>query len=321
MSLDLYIGNKNYSSWSLRPWLLLKHLKEPLIESHMAAHSVLRDGMQGARGSEWSIPFATSATQQTARKISARGGCAKIARSRRCAPRHRSPSYDLRRTPCDHRDFVSNAAYGGLDQRFLTIPFTEHMVSVAGRDYNPALRPISANSRVPCLHVDGFQIWESLAIAEYLAEQNPQLWPVDAKARARARSISAEMHAGFANLRKAMPFNLKLKLKGKVADAAVQRDIDRIVEIWTEARTRFATPNGKLAGPYLFGAFSIADGMYAPIACRFHTYNVSLPPVAAEYRDTLLAHPTMLEWYDAALKETEAHAHTDELEKEYGGPR
>jgi len=224
MSLDLYIGNKNYSSWSLRPWLLLKHFN---------------------------------------------------------------------------------------------IPFTEHMVSVAGRDYNPSLRPIAGNARVPCLHVDGFQIWESLAIAEYLAEQHPQLWPADAKARARARSISAEMHAGFANLRKAMPFNLKSRYKGKQADAAVQRDIDRIIEIWLEARTQFATSEG----PYLFGDFSIADGMYAPIACRFHTYNVPLPPVAAEYRDTLLSHPAMQEWREAALRETEAHAHTDELAKEYGGER
>jgi glutathione S-transferase len=224
MSLDLYIGNKNYSSWSLRPWLLLKHLG---------------------------------------------------------------------------------------------IPFAEHMVSVAGRDYNPALRPISANAKVPCLHVDGFQIWESLAIAEYLAEQNPNLWPTDAKARARARSISAEMHAGFANLRKAMPMNLKFRLKGKPADAAVQRDIDRIVEIWTEARTRFATPDG----PYLFGAFSVADAMYAPIACRFQTYNVPLTAEAKAYSDNLLAHPAIQEWYAAALQETEAHAHYDDLAKEYGGPR
>lgn len=228
MSLDLYIGNKNYSSWSLRPWLLLKHLG---------------------------------------------------------------------------------------------IPFTEHMVSVAGRDYNPALRPIAGNARVPCLHVDGFQIWDSLAIAEYLAEQHPQLWPADARARARARSISAEMHSSFVNLRKAMPMNLKFKLKGKPADAAVQRDIDRIIEIWLEARTQFATPNGKPGGPWLFGAFSVADGMYAPIAWRFHIYNVPLPPVAREYRDTLLAHPAMREWYDAALKETEAHAHYDDLAKEYGGVR
>jgi len=224
MSLDLYIGNKNYSSWSLRPWLLLKHLN---------------------------------------------------------------------------------------------IPFTEHMVSVTGGDYNPKLLSISKNAKVPCLYVDGFQIWESIAIAEYLAEQHPQLWPADAKARARARSISAEMHSGFGNLRKAMPFNLKFKFKGKQADEATQRDIDRIIEIWTEARTQFATSNG----PYLFGDLTVADGMYAPIVCRFETYNVPLPPVAAEYRDAMLAHPAMKEWYEAGLKETEAHAHTDALEKEYGGMR
>ncbi len=224
MTLDLYIGNKNYSSWSLRPWLLLKHL--------------------------------------------------------------------------------------GL-------PFTEHMVSVAGRDYNPALRPVSGNARVPYLHDDGFQIWESLAIAEYLAEQHPQLWPAERRARARARSISAEMHAGFANLRRAMPMNLKFQLKGKPADASVQRDIDRIVEIWTEARTQFATQEG----PYLFGAFSVADAMYAPIVWRFHIYNVALPLLAAAYRDLMLAHPAMREWYAAALQESEAHAHYDDLAQEYGGPR
>ncbi len=221
---DLYIGNKNYSSWSLRPWLLLRHF---------------------------------------------------------------------------------------------AIPFTEHMVSVAGRDYNPALKPLSGNARVPCLHEDGFQVWESIAIAETLAERYPQMWPADAQARARARSVSAEMHAGFAKLRTAMPMNLKLKLKGKAPTPEVQRDIDRVVDIWTEARTQFATG----AGPYLFGEFSVADAMYAPIAWRLHIYNVALPPLAATYRDTLLAHPAMQEWYAAALKESEAHAHYDQLADEYGGPR
>jgi glutathione S-transferase len=221
---DLYLGNKNYSSWSLRPWLLMKH-------------------------------------------------------------------------------------FG--------ISFTEHMVSVGGRDYNPMLKPIAGNARVPSLHVDGFQVWESLAIAEYLAEHEPRMWPADAKARARARSISAEMHAGFTHLRSAMPMNLKLSLKGKPATPEVQSDIDRIVEIWQEARTQFATG----AGPWLFGDFSIADAMFAPIAWRFHTYNVPLPPVAAAYRDTLLAHPAMQEWHAAALKETEAHAHYDKVAEEYGGVR
>ncbi len=221
---DLYIGNKNYSSWSLRPWLLMKH-------------------------------------------------------------------------------------FG--------IPFREHMVSVAGRDYNAALKPLAGNARVPCLHDDGFQVWESIAIAEYLAERHPAMWPADARARARARSISAEMHAGFAKLRTAMPMNLKLKLKGKPPTPEVQRDIDRIVEIWEEARTQFATADG----PYLFGAFSVADAMFAPVAWRFHVYNVPLPPVAAAYRDALLAHPAMIEWYEAGIRESEAHAHYDGLAGEYGGSR
>ncbi len=222
--LELYIGNKNYSSWSLRAWLLLKHL--------------------------------------------------------------------------------------GLD-------FTEHMVSVAGRDYNPALKHIAGNARVPCLHEEGFQIWESLAIAEHLAERHPELWPADAHARARARSISAEMHAGFAALRRAMPFNLKARLKGRTPTAEVQRDIDRIVEIWTEARGQFATGEG----PWLFGRFSAADAMFAPVACRLYTYNVPLPPVASAYRDAILAHPAMREWRAAALTETETVPKVDAVAEEYGGPR
>lgn len=222
--LELYIGNKNYSSWSLRPWLLLRH-------------------------------------------------------------------------------------FG--------IPFNEHMVSVAGRDYNPLLKPLAGNARVPCLHDDGFQVWESITIAEYLAERHPAMWPAERLARARARSISAEMHAGFAKLRTAMPMNLKLKLKGRPATPEVQRDIERIVEIWEEARGQFASGDG----PYLFGDFSVADAMYAPIVWRLHIYNVALPPVAAAYGAAMLAHPAMLEWYQAALLESEAHAHYDQLADEYGGRR
>ncbi len=118
-------------------------------------------------------------------------------------------------------------------------------------------------------------------------------------------------------LRKAMPMNLKFRLKGKTAEPGVQRDIDRIIEIWTEARTQFATADG----PYLFGRFSVADAMYAPVVTRFETYNVALPPVAAAYRDTLLAHPAMRAWYEAALKETEVVEKQDAAAAEYGGGR
>ena len=98
--------------------MLSKYPKEPLIKPHMAAHGFFRDGMQGVRGSEWSIPFATSTTPQTARKTRAHAGCDKIARSRCRAPWRRSLGYDLRRAPCDHRDSVRNAAHGELNQRF-----------------------------------------------------------------------------------------------------------------------------------------------------------------------------------------------------------
>jgi glutathione S-transferase len=97
----------------------------------------------------------------------------------------------------------------------------------------------------------------------------------------------------------------------------VQRDIDRVVEIWEEARTQFATADG----PYLFGGFSVADAMFAPIVWRLHVYNVALPAVAAAYRDAMLAHPAMIEWYEAGIRESEAHAHYDRLADEYGGPR
>jgi glutathione S-transferase len=107
----------------------------------------------------------------------------------------------------------------------------------------------AGNARVPCLHDGGFQVRESIAIAEYLAERHPEMWTADAQARARARCISAEMHAGSVALRTAMPMNLKLRLRGRPAAPDLQREIDRVVEIWREAREQFATG----VGPWLFG--------------------------------------------------------------------
>jgi glutathione S-transferase len=225
--LTLYIGNKNYSSWSLRPWILLKH-------------------------------------------------------------------------------------FG--------IAFSEKLVGVAGRGANDLHRGYSANGLVPCLHVEGFQVWDTLAIAEFLAETYPDLnlWPRDRLARARARSISAEMHSGFANLRGKCGMNIKLRLKGAPVSEAVQADIDRIVQAWTDAR---AMPTSQ-TGPYLFGEFSVADAMFAPVIWRFFTYNISLPPIAAQYVQTMLAHPAMKEWEQAALQETNALAHYDDAAlADFGGPR
>lgn len=220
--MKLYIGNKNYSSWSLRPWLLMKH-------------------------------------------------------------------FDL--------------------------PFAEQMSSVAGRGPNDLHRGYSQNGLVPCLHIEnGFQIWDTLAIAEFLAEAFPekQLWPTDRLARARARSVSAEMHSGFGNLRSAMGMNIKMRLNGVTPSAEVAADIARINEIWTNARREFGAHSDQ---PYLFGAFSIADAMFAPVIWRFHSYNVAahaeLSDESRAYLAAMLAHPQMQAWEQAALAEDVVLAHYD----------
>ncbi|MCB1908984.1 MAG: glutathione S-transferase [Rhodocyclaceae bacterium] len=220
----LYFGNRNYSSWSLRPWLLMKHF---------------------------------------------------------------------------------------------AIEFEEREVEVRGQGPNERHRAYSANGLVPCLHVDGFQVWDTLAIAEFLAERHAGLWPDDPIARARARSISAEMHSGFFALRGAMPMNIKLRLRGTVPDPEVAADIARIVDLWADAQSQF----GNAAAPWLFGSFSIADAMFAPVVWRFNTYNVALPDAARAYRDAMLDHRAMREWEAAALAERAALPAYDGLADAFGGPR
>jgi glutathione S-transferase len=231
--MELFIGNKNYSSWSLRPWLLMQH-------------------------------------------------------------------------------------FG--------IPFTEHLVDVAGRGANDLHRAYSKNGLVPCLHLEGgFQVWDTLAIAEYLAETfaDKHLYPRDVLARARARSVSAEMHSGLGHLRGAMGMNVKMRLQGVAAGTSlapeVVQDIERVLEIWTQARIDFGQASDE---PYLFGAFSVADAMFAPVVWRFFSYNVSLDhaPVARAYLQTMLAHPAMRAWEASALAETTVLAHYDEAALAVYGP-
>ena len=231
--MQLYVGNKNYSSWSLRPWILMQH-------------------------------------------------------------------FDL--------------------------PFIEKVVSVAGRDPNDLHRGYSQNGMVPCLHIENdFQIWDTLAIAEFLAESFPakHLWPVDRLARARARSVSAEMHSGFGSLRSAMGMNIKMQFKGTTPSPEVLTDIERIDHIWTEARREFGVHSDE---PYLFGAFSVADAMFAPVIWRFYSYNVPehahLSEESRTYLSAMLAHPQMQNWKRGALAEDAALAHYDEPAlAQYGGLR
>jgi glutathione S-transferase len=206
--LTLYIGNKTYSSWSLRAWLMLKHVGTPFKEVVVPLDS-----------------------------------------------------------PGKH---------------------------------TPAIDTYSPSGKVPALRYGEMVVWDSLAIGEYLAEEFHQahLWPSDRFGRAMARSISAEMHAGFGALRSHMPMNVRRNPIQLPRTPEVDHDIARITSIWREARRRFGA-----AGPYLFGRFSIADAMYAPVATRFRTYGVPLDDVSAEYVLSIHEHPALKEWiYDAQIE-------------------
>jgi glutathione S-transferase len=177
--------------------------------------------------------------------------------------------------------------------RELGIPFTEQLVSLqpdAGKAARLARFP---NRRVPGLDDDGFLVWDSLAIAEYLAERHADagLWPADPKARAWARSICAEMHSGFGALREGMSMDVRARRPQRRRSPAMLADIARIEEIWRETRRRHGG-----GGALLFGRFTIADAFYGPVAFRFRTYGVEPQGEAGAYCRALLALPAMREW-------------------------
>ncbi|WP_454730776.1 MULTISPECIES: glutathione S-transferase family protein [Cupriavidus] len=180
------------------------------------------------------------------------------------------------------------------------IAFEEIKVRLSTPDFDAVVARHSPAGKVPVL-VDGdLAVWDTLSIAEYLAERFPekQLWPAERGARALARSVCAEMHAGFGNLRSQMPMNATAMLPGLGWNAAVQRDVDRIAAIWTDLRARFGA-----GGPFLFGAFTIADAYFAPVVSRFATYGTHLPDEAKRYADFILALPAMQAWIADAREE------------------
>lgn len=162
-------------------------------------------------------------------------------------------------------------------------------------------RRYSPTEQVPVLLIDGEPVWDTLAICETVAELFPdsKLWPADARARRLARSVCAEMHAGFRDLRAAMPMNIRASHPGRGMNAAVGRDVDRVVAIWEDCRSRFGR-GGKL----LFGSFTIPDAYFAPVVMRFLTYAVAVPPGARAYMDAVCSLAAVAEWMAAARRET-----------------
>ena len=161
----------------------------------------------------------------------------------------------------------------------------------------------SPSGRVPALKHRGLTIWDSLAIAEYLNELYPDrhMWPADTDARALARAVSAEMHSGFMDMRTTMSMNFIGSTPIADLPRAVASDVQRVEEIWSHCRGGFASD-----GPFLFGRFSIADAMYAPVVSRFTTYGIRANDVSRAYMDTIWALPAMQEWLGEATREVAA---------------
>jgi glutathione S-transferase len=207
------------------------------------------------------------------------------------------------------KNYSSWSLRGWLMTRFSGLPFEE--VAVAPND--PSARAeillISPTILVPCLRHDGATIWDTLAIGEYLNETMPEagLLPADRVRRAHCRSICGEIHSGFVTLRGSLPVNLKGHFPGFKIWTRAQADIDRVCTIWRDCLA-------VSGGPFLFGARTIADAMYAPVVTRFMTYDVKLEPRLKTYADTIMNMSEMIEWVAAAREEP---SDIEELEVEY----
>jgi glutathione S-transferase len=188
------------------------------------------------------------------------------------------------------------------------IPFDERVVPFETSGWRDSIGVLSPSGRVPALHHGELVVWDSLAICEYAAEVFPEagLWPSETRARAFARSVSAEMHSGFANLRRDMSMDVVARHPRRPLSRETESDVSRVLALWTDCRTRAAALRDDDAGPFLFGRFSIADAMFAPMVWRFRTYDVELSGAARAYADTLLALPAMQEWERDAIAEVDA---------------
>jgi glutathione S-transferase len=180
------------------------------------------------------------------------------------------------------------------------ISFEETVVQLRESDTRGRILEHSPSGKVPALMDGATNIWDSLAIIEYLADKHPDhaIWPKDRLARAHARCASAEMHSGFQALRNACSMNVTRRFKARDRGEAVAADVARITSLWREARAAHG-----VGGPFLYGAFSGADGMFVPVATRFHSYSIAVDPVSRAYMDAILGHPAYKAWLAGAVAE------------------
>jgi glutathione S-transferase len=203
---------------------------------------------------------------------------------------------------------IGNKAYSSWSLRpwmvlhAFAIPFQETLVQLRSDDTRDRILALSPSGKVPALVDAGTTVWDSLAIIEYLADKHPTLaiWPTDRLARAHARCVSAEMHAGFQALRSACSMNVTRRFKPRDRGCTVAADVARITAIWREARQNFGVQTG---GPFLYGAFSAADAMFAPVVTRIDSYSIDVDSVSRAYVDAVLAHPSFVAWRDGAVLE------------------
>lgn len=194
--------------------------------------------------------------------------------------------------------------------RHAGLPFRERVLPFETAGWRDAIVALSPSRRVPALHHGELVVWDSLAICEYVADVFPdaKLWPSDRAARAIARSMSAEMHSGFAGMRREMSMDVAARHPRRAPSHETDDDVKRVLALWTECRARAGRLVGDEAGPFLFGRFSIADAMFAPVVWRFRTYGVEIPEGARAWYETMLALPAMKEWERDAIAEVKALA-------------
>ena len=196
-----------------------------------------------------------------------------------------------------------------LAMKMAGLAFEEVLIPLRRPETKTDIKRYSPSGKVPTLIIaegaTSTAVWDSLAICEALADRHPDrnLWPSDARARAEARSVAAEMHSGFPELRKALPMEIAARRPAPELDESVEAEIARIVALWTSALDRHGANGG-----FLFGQFSTADAFYAPVVTRFETYGIALPSMARAYADRMLALTPMREWAAAAEKEAQALA-------------